>query len=126
MTTNKLQNRLAAIDGVEEGESAFGHGPALWVNGKEIAHFDSAEVIDIRLTAKLIRPRRAELRANPSVTLRKSTSADWLEVRVATSEDEELVVELVTGAVQAHAVPEGVPPEPPATGARLERLRRFH
>ncbi|MGO9341135.1 MAG: luciferase family protein [Acidimicrobiales bacterium] len=121
-----LLAQLAAIDGVEEGESAFKEGRGLWVNGKEIAHFDEDDVIDIRLTAALIRSRRAELREVPSVTLRRSASADWLEVHVRGAEDEQLVVELVTEAAAAHAAPPGTNAEHPATGVRLARMRRFH
>jgi hypothetical protein len=105
--------RLAAIDGVEEGESAFKAGPGLWVNGKEIAHFDDEEVIDIRLTAPLIRARRAELRELPSVTLRRSSSADWVEVRVRGTDDEQLVVGLVKDAALAHAAPSYPPSHVP-------------
>ena len=82
MRPDRLPAALAAIEGVDEGESAFRDGPALWVNGKEIAHFDGPDVVDIRLTAAVIRSRRAELREHPSVTLRRSSSADWLEVRI--------------------------------------------
>jgi hypothetical protein len=69
---------------------------------------------------------RKELREHPSVTLRRSSSADWLEVRINGPRDEQLVVKLVTEAARAHAVAPGTTPEPPATGARLERMRRFH
>jgi hypothetical protein len=100
-----LLAQLAAIEGVVEAESAFKAGPGLWVNGKEIAHFEDEEVIDIRLTAPLIRARRADLREHPSVTLRRSSSADWVEVRVRRTEDEQLVVELVKDAALAHAAP---------------------
>jgi hypothetical protein len=95
------------------------------VNGKEIAHFEDGRIVDIRLTARLIRSRRAELRSNPSVAFRRSSSADWLEVKVNGPHDEQLVLELVAEAAHAHAAPAATP-EPPATGARLAKMRRFH
>ena len=75
------------------------------MNGKEIAHFDGVDVVDIRLTAAVIRSRRAELRAHPSVTLRRSSSADWLEVRLQTKQDEKLVVQLVAEAANRACSP---------------------
>lgn len=113
MTTESLRAALAAIDGVQEKPSRFNGSVAFWVGGMEIAHFDDtdvddtdvddADVIDIRLTAHLIRARRSELRANPAVTLRASSSADWLEVSLKTADDELLCIELVNAAARAHS-----------------------
>jgi hypothetical protein len=107
MTTESLRATLAAIDGVQEKPSRFNGSVAFWVGGMEIAHFDDtdveeAAVVDIRLTAPLIRARRSELRANPAVTLRASSSADWLEVSLKTADDELLCIELVNAAARAH------------------------
>jgi len=115
---------LASIDGVEVSASMFGTDDAIWCNGKEIAHFDADDVIDIRLTKPVIRERRPELRADARVTLRKNAS-DWLEVRV-TERDLGFVLELVTRAAGAHRPPAGVEPKRAPSGAELERRRRFH
>jgi hypothetical protein len=103
-----LRATLAAIEGVEKKASRFNGSVAFWVGGMEIAHFDAADVVDIdvvdiRLTAPLIRARRSELRANPAVTLRASSSADWLEVSLKTADDERLCIELVDAAARAHS-----------------------
>jgi hypothetical protein len=37
--SRKLRRALAAIDGVEEFDSAFQDDVGYWVNGEEIAHF---------------------------------------------------------------------------------------
>jgi hypothetical protein len=108
MTTESLRATLAAIEGVEEKASRFNGGVAFWVGGMEICHFDDADVVDIdvvdiRLTAPSIRARRSELRANPAVTLRASSSADWLEVSLKTADDELLCIELVNAAARAHS-----------------------
>ena len=102
MTLDSLRHALASIPGVEEKPSRFNGRPALWVGRTEVAHFDEADVMDIRLTARLIRARRSELRSNPSVTLRPSTSADWLEVYLGCPEDERLCIELVEAAALAN------------------------
>jgi hypothetical protein len=117
---------LRSLDGVAEGESVFIDGPAFWAGGKEIAHIDPGPdgtlVLEIRLTRAAIRDRRAELRAEPRVTLRRSTSSDWLEAFVAEPADVPWAVDLVAAAAAAHPGPQ----RPPPSGPELERRRRFH
>jgi hypothetical protein len=50
----------------EEGSSTFGERPALFVDGKEIAHLDEDGTVDIRLTRGEIRARRGALKAGPA------------------------------------------------------------
>jgi hypothetical protein len=120
-----LNRRLAGLPGVVEGESMFGHVTAYWVNGKEIAHFESDRVIEIRLTKSVIRERRPDLKADKRVTLRPS-GADWITVTVASPEDLPFVVDLVTVAEHAHRAPPGVAPRSNPAGAELARRRRWH
>ena len=120
----RLRSALADIDGVVESDSAFQDGPAYWVNGKEIAHFEGP-TIDIRLTREGIRQRRPQLKADPRVHLRRSGS-DWLEVTVASSDDDDFVIDLVQAAAAAHRAPPGTLAEPPPGGSDLARRRRFH
>jgi hypothetical protein len=122
-----LRKAFRAVDGVLESPSALGTDEdiAYWVNGKEIAHWDRDGSIDIRLTRKGISARRAELKADERVDLRRSGS-DWVQVRCATRKDVPLVLDLFEAAVAAHAVLPGQTPKPPPTGADLERRRRFH
>jgi hypothetical protein len=122
--TESLAAALCGIDGVVEGESAFRPGPGFWAGGKEIAHFDGPDAIDLRLTRAEIRARRAELRADPRVELRASSS-DWLTITVCSPADEEFVIGLAAVAAAAHRPPHGAAPAPP-TGADLARRRRFH
>jgi hypothetical protein len=123
--TDRLSAALCRIDGVAEGDSAFKDGPGFWVNGKEIAHFEGASAIDLRLTRAEIRARRAVLRADPRVALR-SSSSDWLAVEFCTAADEAFVLELAEIAAAAHRPPDGSAPLPPPTGAALARRRHFH
>jgi hypothetical protein len=99
----RVRAEIAALPGVLEDRSKFADKPAFWVNGKEIAHFDDDLVIDVRLTAPVIRSRRSELRERPEITLRRSSSADWLEVRIDNPEAERFAVELVAEAARAHS-----------------------
>ncbi|HZN18525.1 MAG TPA: luciferase family protein [Micromonosporaceae bacterium] len=122
----RLRKALARIDGVVESESYFTDAPAFWGNGKEIAHFEGESVVDIRLTRKEIRDRRTQLRADPRVRLRPSSSADWLAVEVCEPADETFVIELVRAAAEAHRAPPGTTAAPPPTGTYLARRRQFH
>ena len=79
----------------------FGPGNAFWCNGKEIAHFDAADVVDLRLTRSVIRELRPLLRNDRRVELRKSVS-DWIEVRISTGDDIAFVIELSERAAAAH------------------------
>jgi hypothetical protein len=119
-----LPAKLAGIDGVEASESVFKDGLGYWVNGKEIAHFESDSVIDIRLTRAAITRRRAELRADGRVRMRPGSS-DWLAVEIHGPPDEAFVLELVEAAAAAHRATAGTP-APPPTGPDLDRRRRFH
>jgi hypothetical protein len=120
-----LRNDLAAVDGVIESPSMFKDDLAYWVNGKEIAHFESADLIEIRLTREVIRRRRQQLKGDPRVDLRYSGS-DWITVRFLSTDDRALVMELVEEAATAHRPPPGVTTKPAPTGPDLERRRRFH
>ena len=121
----RVRAALLALEGVEESPSAFRDAPAFWVNGKEIAHLDADDALDLRLTRKVISARRARLKADPRVTLRRS-GGDWVEVRFAAEDDLELVAELAALAAAAHRPSSGGPGKPPPTGPALERRRRFH
>jgi hypothetical protein len=123
--SERLAGRLSQIDGVAEGESAFKDGPGFWAGGKEIAHFEGERAIDLRLTKAEIRARRAELRADPRVTLRASSS-DWLTVEFGSQADEDFVCALAEVAAAAHRPADGVTAPPPPSGAELDRRRRFH
>ncbi len=104
----------------------FSERPALWVNGKEIAHWDAGGTFDVRLTRGVIRELRSRLRTDPRVRLRPSSSADWLEVAVGDATSEELLVELVDRAADAHRPVLGKIAALPPQGEALARRRRFH
>jgi hypothetical protein len=120
-----LRKEFLKIEGIIESDSMFDEEMAYWVNGKEIAHFRSANAIELRLTRSIIRDRQVELRADQRVEPR-SSSSDWIVVRFDSLADTEFVTGLAALAAAAHRPPPGVPAKPPPTGAELERRRRFH
>lgn len=93
---------LTGIPDVCEAPSSFKDAVALWVHGTEVAHWDDDEIIDIRLTRAVIRQHRDAWRADSGIVLRRSSSADWLEVRVSDPADEAFVLELLRMALIAH------------------------
>lgn len=103
----------------------FRAGAGFWCNGKEIAHLDDPDVVDIRLTKAVIRELRAKLRTDARVRLRVNSS-DWVEVRMASDVDIEFVLDLIERAAAAHRAVPGATPKPPPLGADLERRRHFH
>jgi len=121
----EIEKCIMSVDGVKLSPSGLGDADAYWVNGKEIAHFDQSTVVDLRLTRTAISARRPELKADPRVELRRSTS-DWVELRVRNRDDLHWLRSLVEVAAQAHRAPEGATPREPPVGVELERRRRFH
>ena len=121
----KLWARLGVIPLMDEGESVFSEGPAYWVNAKQVAHLMAPGVLELRLTKAEIRDRRAALKSDPRVELRRSGS-DWLILRFSNDADVEFAVGLATAAAGAHAPTGGAPRNLPPIGAALERRRRFH
>ena len=103
----------------------FGPATAIWCNGKEIAHFDAADVIDLRLTAPVIRELRPLLETDRRVELRKGRS-DWIEVRISSRNDITFVVDLAERAAAAHRAGDQESAKPAPTGSDLDRRRRFH
>jgi pimeloyl-ACP methyl ester carboxylesterase len=93
--------RFCQLPGVEERRSAFRYDDALWVEGREIAHLEPPDLVDLRLTRQVIRARRPALRNDPRVTLRPSSSADWLTLRWSSPTDDPFFLECVNEAVTA-------------------------
>lgn len=122
---SELRDAIAAIEGVVESPSMFKDDLGYWVHGKEIAHLEDENLIDIRLTRQVIRARRTELRSDPRVALRSSGS-DWVSVGFTLPDDRGFVLDLVEAAAAAHRPARGETPYPPPTGPELERRRRFH
>jgi hypothetical protein len=125
--TDELPACIREIDGTDLGDSMFGSGQALWVDGREIAHRDDDGRFDGRLTRQAIRELRARLRADRRVHLRASTISDWIELELDLdiTDDVALLVELVSRAAEHQPSP-GAPRKLPPEGEALARRRRFH
>ena len=92
--TDPLLERLRALSELEEGPSQWTGGSAFWLDGREIVHLHEPDLLEIRLTRKLI-PRALD---DERVTQR-SRYSDWIVLRRA---EVELAVELTWQAVEAN------------------------
>lgn len=104
-------DRYTTIDGVMLGESAFGGGPALWVNAKQITNEIDDDTIEVRIGRNHIRARGLEPHTKTS---------DWC---VLPARHTTLLAELIELAASQHRIEN---PKPPPAGADLERRKRFH
>ena len=93
----QLSESILAIPGVEGRKSRFSDEAAFYLGGREIAHFHSAHVIDIRLT----RPSIREL-APGDARLSPRGSSDWVEFTFRRTSDLEGAVGVVRAAVVAN------------------------
>jgi Family of unknown function (DUF5519) len=82
-------------------DGAFRPGPAVWVGGREVAHFDNDRTLDVRLTKSEIRKRRSDLAADDRVHLRSGNS-DWLEIEIRSETDADFAISIVRTAVAAN------------------------
>jgi len=122
----RLRRALTRLPGVTESESMFKEELAYWVHGREIAHFESDRVIDVRLTRAEIRAQKDRLAAAGEVVRRRAPSSDWLVVDFSTRPGYALALDLAGRAAVIHAAPPGKAAAEPPTGGRLASLRRFH
>jgi hypothetical protein len=120
----EIWDSLLAIAGIEEGESTWSDGAALWVNGKQVANFAGVDVLELRLTRPVIRAMKDRMAEDARITVRKSS--DWIRIGVHSREQRDLILELAEAAAAAHRPPEGVVPRPVPTGAAMARRKRFH
>ena len=96
----KLRSVFAGLRGVVERPSRFRDDTAYWVGGREIAHFDDAGVVDIRLTRKVISAHRALV--DDARVHRHGRSSDWVDVTVSSEDDLPFLTELAALAADAH------------------------
>jgi hypothetical protein len=84
---------------VAEAPSRYKDDLAYWLDGREIAHFESDEVLDLRLTRSVIGAHRAALKADPRVELRSGSDRVTVTVR---QRDSCFIEQLVWWAIEAN------------------------
>jgi hypothetical protein len=97
----ELEAKIAALPGVEERVSRYGHGRSFAAGGREIAHFHGETRMDVRLTREEIRRRRADGTLDPRLVTRGAYS-EWVEVTVTDTRDLAFALSLVEEAIRAN------------------------
>jgi hypothetical protein len=90
---DELLARLRELPDAEERPSQFHGEPALWIDGREFLHFHGADLVEIRLTGKLINELDEER------AMRRARTSDWVMVDVHHTE---LVLDLARRALEAN------------------------
>jgi len=90
-----LNSKILTLAGVKRRESRWGKDPAYFVDGKEFVHFHSKRELDIRHTRRVIRIGRSKLHQDSRIGLRKGSS-EWITFTLATGEDLEFALYLIT------------------------------
>jgi hypothetical protein len=111
-------------EGMVESPAIFFDRDAFWVNGKQVAGFVDGGALALRPGRRLISEHRARLKADPRIELR--ASSDWITFRFSRAADLALIAELAELTAAAYRAPPGSTPQPPPSGAKLARMRRFH
>lgn len=99
---DEFMERGARRRGITQRPSRFrgrGHGVALWLGTREIAHCHDGQV-DVRLTRPVVRELRDELGTDARIDLR-GPGYDWILIRVRTAADVERALELLRHAMRA-------------------------
>lgn len=90
-----LRELVLGVGGLVEAPSRYKDDLAYWLDGREIAHLEDANVLDLRLTRAVIR----QFKDDPRVVRR--AGSDWAALDVS-QEDGEFVKMLVAKAIEAN------------------------
>jgi hypothetical protein len=88
-----LLARLAELPGAEQRPSQFHGEPAFWIDGREFVHTHGDDLVEIRLTAKVIN------RLEDERAMRRSRTSDWVIVEARHAD---LIVDLARAALDAN------------------------
>ncbi|MFB9463954.1 luciferase domain-containing protein [Streptomyces cinereospinus] len=111
--------RLAVWPDLTAGPASCGTGRAVRTARSEIAHFHSARDVDLHLTRRAIRRIAQDL--SVSTAIRLVPGSRWVTVHLDCDTDVDLLLSLVSVALQAH---QAGPPAEPATpgGCNFRRV----
>lgn len=92
--------QLASWPDLAEAQPSCGTGRALRSARAEIAHFHSDRSVDLHLTARTIRRLENDLR--DSTAIRLVSGSHWVTIRLECDADIDLLMTLMSVALQAH------------------------
>lgn len=97
----KLEQRLADLPGVTLDFWKDSDLLCVFFNGKEFAHFHGQDVLDIRLSPKIIRDENLSREMSSQFHPKRSPNSRWICVEFKDEADVETVVRLVGYACNA-------------------------
>ena len=92
---------MLPLGSIDERRSRYADKPALFADGREIAHLEAPGVIDLRITRAGWLQAREGFRSDPAVR-RDPSRRDWLELVLRSAADVERRTGLLTVAVAAN------------------------
>jgi Family of unknown function (DUF5519) len=92
---------MLPLEPVEERCSRFADKPALFLDGREIAHLEAPGVIDLRITRPGWMRARDSYGEDPAVR-RVPSRRDWLELALRSTAEIDRLTPLLTVAVAAN------------------------
>ncbi|MGW3661818.1 luciferase domain-containing protein [Streptomyces sp. NPDC005141] len=99
-TASRALTQLADWPDLTEAQPSCGAGHALRSARAEIAHFHSGRQVDLHLTARMIHRFEGDLR--DSTVIRLVPGSQWVTIRLERDADVDLIMTLVSVALQAH------------------------
>lgn len=105
--TERLITDLEQVPGIvtkpfvdPRGPGFVSWGPSFWHSKAEVALLLGNGVIDLRLTAPVMRERRSQLKADPRFTVRPGRK-NWVTYRFRTDGDVDQAIDLIKGVIDA-------------------------
>jgi hypothetical protein len=92
---------MAAVGPVDQRRSRYSDRPALFLNGREIAHVDGSGGIDLRVSSGGWSQLADEYAADPAIA-RDPARRDWIELRLRSRADLERLAGVLAVAVAAN------------------------
>jgi hypothetical protein len=86
---------------VQERRSRYADKPALFLDGREIAHLEAPGVIDLRITGAGWMQAKDRYHEDPAVS-RELSRRDWLELVLQSAAELDRLTDLLTVAVAAN------------------------
>jgi Family of unknown function (DUF5519) len=92
---------MLAVGSAHERRSRYGNKPALFIERREVAHLEAPGIIDLRITRQGWAQVKGEYANHPAVH-RDPSRRDWIELRLGSLSDIDLLDTLVSTAVAAN------------------------
>ena len=94
----ELETRLTEIEGIEIATWRDTQLVCVFFDGRDFAHFHGDDILDIRLSVKIIREERLSRSVSERIHPNRSQNSRWIGVEFKSASDVEKLVHLVKRA----------------------------